>query len=106
MSLKRFGIFNATKKASALMPVPRRRASTISLKNPSTLELNVPKDKIDVAFMIDRCESVLSDLLVDINILFCYIPSLIMVRISDLFLQLHKYRQINNLPYIKRRKDL
>lgn len=35
--LKRFGILNATKKASAAVPAPKKEAITISLTNPSIL---------------------------------------------------------------------
>ena len=71
---------NATKKASALIPVPSHRAKIISLKNPKIRDQRVPTDKTETDFMMALWESgplvIVSEggeLSVDIKKPFCYI---------------------------------
>jgi len=82
-SLNKFGIFNATKKASARKPVPKSFARITSLKNPRIRELNVPTESKEVDRIMDLWESGpwrkslcgRDDLSVDIRRPFCYISA-------------------------------
>jgi hypothetical protein len=50
--LQRLGIRKATKKASAAIPVPKKWAVTISLKNPRIRLRSVPIPIVDAALVI------------------------------------------------------
>jgi len=50
--LQRFGIRKATKKASAAIPAPKKRAMTISLKKPKIRLRKVPMPMVVAALVI------------------------------------------------------